>query len=733
MTSQLRAGDTHYANPCCVVDAGGAALTGLTTLLLAIRRNSDGAYWDFGGTPQFRTSAWTTRLTTLAEVSASLSPGYYRHAAGWDTTGLAAGLYIFEFTDSGGTAANMPQTDDAQIQLFAITADVTTALATILAAIPSAATNATTLLDQALSGHTTAGTAGKALSNVDVASSTLATAAALTAAKTAIDAANTTLAAIQGGSWSGTTDTLHALRAAVDAAQADLTAIKGVGFTGGADDMHSTRTLLATKAAPGDAMDLIATAIKSTTIASAALTAAAFATNSITANAVATDAVAEIQAGLALDATVAKPGDQMGLVSNAITSAKIATNAITANGLASDAVAEITAGLAVTSDVTASTAATASAITAATSPLATAINLAAVKTAVDAANAALTAIEGGSFSGTTDSLHALQVSLTAARADLTAAMGVGFTPGLDDLHHAFQYLNSLDQSTAQIKSVLGIYNIFTVGASPAPTSTVFATNCTDPDGSYVNKTLVYAPGSSVSSSARVVSFVGGVFTVSPPLLNIPDVADDIIVLNIPFGATVADVLAAAAAVVVAPNGIGTTSVATDALNAAAFAAAAVSKIQNGLATAINVTDARDHVEAFGQSHWVTADISTLATAVAAVPAAVWTMQLPGGFATGSAGKLVATAGALVVPDAPTVAAAVWAASTSLTTINTYGWALSLMPEWILGKQTLTAGNPGKLRFYSRGNVLLYTYDLTDYLSQAVTATAGAPFNRSAGT
>lgn len=326
----------------------------------------------------------------------------------------------------------------------------------------------------------------------------------------------------------------------------------------------------------------------------------------------------------------------------------------------------------------------------------------------------------------------VMTAINAAQADLTVIKGVGFTPGLDDLHHIFSYINSLDSSTAQIKSALGVYNVFTVGASPAPTSTVVATNCTDPDGSYVNKTIFYAPGSSVSSSSRVVSFVGGVFTVSPPFLNVPDVADDITVLNIPFGATVADVLAAAAAVVVAPNGIGTTSVATDALNAAAFSATAVSKIQNGLATATNVTDARDHVEAFGQSHWVTADVSTLATAVAAVPAAVWTVQLPGAFATGSAGKLVATAGALVVPDVPTVAAAVWAASTSLATINTYGWALSLMPEWILGKQTLTAGTPGKLRFYSRGNVLLYTYDLTDYLGQAVTATAGAPFNRAAG-
>lgn len=731
MTYQLRAGDLHRAQ-MMVVDRNGALLTGGTTFLVAIRRDSDGFYWDFGGgTPQFRASGWTTRQATLTEVSSTNDPGWYRHTAGWDTTGLANGLYTFTYTDTGVTAGNLPASDDAQIHTGAITSDVTTATTTITTAIPSAATNATTLLDLALSGHTTAGTAGKALSNVDVASSTLATSAALTAAKTAIDAANTTLAAIQGGSWSGTTDTLHALRAAVDAAQADLTAIKGVGFTGGADDMHSTRTLLATRAAPGDAMDLIATAIKSTTIASAALTAAAFATNSITANAVATDAVAEIQAGLALDATVAKPGDQMALVSNAITSAKIATNAITANGLASDAVAEITAGLAVTSDVTASTAATASAITTATSPLATAISLAAVKTAVDAANAALTAIEGGSFSGTTDSLHALQVAITAARADLTAAMGVGFTPGLDDLHHLYQYLDGLDGNLSSLMVKLGVYNIFTVSSA---TTTVITTNCTDPDNTWRDKYLVGGPNSPRASGSRVVSQIGGVFTITPAFPMAPDPGDDITVLTLTVGPTVAELLAATGAVVVAPNGIGTTSVATDALNAAAFSAAAVSKIQNGLATATNVTDARDHIEAYGQSHWITADVSTLATAIAAIPAAVWTVQLPGAFATGSAGKLVATTAAAAPPDAPTIAAAVWNALEGTRSPGTFGYDMIFMRMLITNRLEETAGNPGSATLYADDATTVWkSWSLRDGTGGPVTQTVGEPARRGVAT
>jgi hypothetical protein len=68
------------------------------------------------------------------------------------------------------------------------------------------------VVDQALSGHTTAGTVGASLSRVDVASSTLATASALSTA------------------------------------QSDLTAIKGAGFTGGVDDLHSAHTLQATLA-----------------------------------------------------------------------------------------------------------------------------------------------------------------------------------------------------------------------------------------------------------------------------------------------------------------------------------------------------------------------------------------------------------------------------------------------------------------------------------------------------
>lgn len=134
---------------------------------------------------------------------------------------------------------------------LALPADVTSSTATITAAIPSAATNATTLLDQALSGHTTAGTAGKALSNADVAASTLAVPGSpmtLTAGeRTAI---NSTIVAAHGVALpSDVTASTSAVNTHTDAAVAPL-AVPGSAMTLTAGERTSIQSKIISDATP---------------------------------------------------------------------------------------------------------------------------------------------------------------------------------------------------------------------------------------------------------------------------------------------------------------------------------------------------------------------------------------------------------------------------------------------------------------------------------------------------
>lgn len=118
------------------------------------------------------------------------------------------------------------------------------------------ATGVDDILDEALSGHTTAGTAGEALN--------------------AILSATIGLAILEG---------------LVDDLEARLTA-------GRAANLDNLDVVLSTRAIPGDAMSLSDGAITAPKIAAAALTAAKFAAGAVDANALAADAATEIAAAV---------------------------------------------------------------------------------------------------------------------------------------------------------------------------------------------------------------------------------------------------------------------------------------------------------------------------------------------------------------------------------------------------------------------------------------------------
>lgn len=58
------------------LDLNDNFLTGLTDVLIEIRRESDGYYFDFNDST-FKNSGWTTRQQQMAELDVTYSPGVY--------------------------------------------------------------------------------------------------------------------------------------------------------------------------------------------------------------------------------------------------------------------------------------------------------------------------------------------------------------------------------------------------------------------------------------------------------------------------------------------------------------------------------------------------------------------------------------------------------------------------------------------------------------------------------
>lgn len=115
MTIQLLAGATFRPKVYVLDPASGGPLTGYTGLVAYVARG-DNQMWDFGGTPQFRASGWTTQRCALVEIDAVNMAGWYWYAAGVDTTGFSVGVYNVTYLDTGTGAAGLPTIEDFQIQ-----------------------------------------------------------------------------------------------------------------------------------------------------------------------------------------------------------------------------------------------------------------------------------------------------------------------------------------------------------------------------------------------------------------------------------------------------------------------------------------------------------------------------------------------------------------------------------------------------------------------------------------
>ena len=93
-----------------VLDDAAVALTGLTNVLLTIRRKSDDQFWDFDDST-FKASGWTTRQGVMTEVDATNEPGTYYYS--FNTNTLADDVYYMYVTCA--SAANVPQASELKV------------------------------------------------------------------------------------------------------------------------------------------------------------------------------------------------------------------------------------------------------------------------------------------------------------------------------------------------------------------------------------------------------------------------------------------------------------------------------------------------------------------------------------------------------------------------------------------------------------------------------------------
>lgn len=337
-------------------------------------------------------------------------------------------------------------------------------------------------------------------------------------------------------------------------------------------------------------------------------------------------------------------------------------------------------------------------------------------------------LASGSSAASTAEVNAARDVVTGA---ITAIAGAGFTSGTDDLRHLSNRLTSVDDKISITQSRLGLLNEFTVLVGS--TTTVVQTNCAFPDGTWTGKVLVALNPSSpvLSTATRVVSQIGGVFTVSPALPWIPDTGDPVIVR--------ADLAPATPVDLSTSQGVITTAVNT---RMATFTYIAPPSAQD-ISTLVN----SDLTAAHGSGSYTAQDVSSLATtaqlntavttitaAITAVPAAVWVTALPGSFPSGSAGALLALAGALAPPSAATIAAAMRDLPEGTPTAGSYGAA------WVLGRRMITnrleetAGSPGTARLYADdGTTVLLTWAIRAGAADTVTTPVGEPARRGAAT
>lgn len=111
-----------------ILDGNLDSLTGLTDILISIRRVSDGYWYDFSD-DTFKNSGWTTRQQAMTETDSTNDPGVYHYD--FDTSAItnaaANDTYQINADQSPGTTAkNVPQIGELKVGQFVdhIDADV---------------------------------------------------------------------------------------------------------------------------------------------------------------------------------------------------------------------------------------------------------------------------------------------------------------------------------------------------------------------------------------------------------------------------------------------------------------------------------------------------------------------------------------------------------------------------------------------------------------------------------
>ena len=101
-TTRIQNGQTEQIR-VTALDIVSDFVTGLTDVLLEIRRESDGFYLDFNDST-FKNTGWTTRQNQMAELDVTNSPGTYFY--NFDTSSLPDDNYFLRVTSA--TAHNTP-------------------------------------------------------------------------------------------------------------------------------------------------------------------------------------------------------------------------------------------------------------------------------------------------------------------------------------------------------------------------------------------------------------------------------------------------------------------------------------------------------------------------------------------------------------------------------------------------------------------------------------------------
>jgi len=96
-------------------DSSGDAVTGKSDLEIALRRRSDGFWFDFDGSAAFITSgSVTTRFKVLTEVDATNAPGLYSYT--WDLSAITNSTvndeYEIIYRQNGGSDVVIPAPDE---------------------------------------------------------------------------------------------------------------------------------------------------------------------------------------------------------------------------------------------------------------------------------------------------------------------------------------------------------------------------------------------------------------------------------------------------------------------------------------------------------------------------------------------------------------------------------------------------------------------------------------------